>query len=127
MFPTSTTTIPFDCPTCGCGECAQIAVLCMCCGNFSFSHGTETDFYNAKLSCPECGVLWNAHSSDCSDPVESVNMLQPIYENDVYYRAVSKWTGKYEIWPYLEYVWENSSGSQCTDHCGNVYERGDTE
>ena len=130
MFPTSTTTIPFHCPTCGCGdqECYTAWIGCACCGNQSFVNGSWNDFSSGTLLCPECGSP--ANGSGCSghffpDGSSAVGSWQEIYASETWYRGTHSRFAVYWIWPYLNYALAESTDGQFTDHCGNIYERGD--
>ncbi|MBQ4142368.1 MAG: hypothetical protein IJD43_02735 [Thermoguttaceae bacterium] len=134
-FPTSTTTIPFNCPTCGCGEqkCHTAWVHCRCCGNESFLFGTETEFRSGDLDCPECQEpLWVSNCSGHIYPsgaVDTIFSYTPIGEElgYSYYRAVHKTLGVYRIWDDLVAALMFSDDKEIIDHCGNIYERGDSE
>ena len=121
---TWTETYSYDCPECGCGECAQTAVTCICCGNSSFFQGdAETRFYNYELECPHCGKVWLGHyatNPECSAPAETITTLHGSIGTA--YIGKSSSSGKYEIYWYAEQALQNCEPGTVTDNCGNELE-----
>lgn len=114
------------CPDCGCGpSCAEVGVVCGCCGNFQFLPGdpfvVQTQFYSGALSCAFCGMTWQGTTIDttyCSDPWRAVTEFRGLGPG-IFYRYIGAYSKWYET-DDLTTAIQNRTFGTIYDNCGNA-------